>query len=170
MAGEIQIQATTGQALWALIVSEFGTVWNGSALVATVTLSDAEWTSALIEMTEEETSEATGTGLYLADWPALTTPGTYSVMFFSGASPAPGTLVFGMQSNAMVIVEENTAKDGFINDRQAQSLTLAAAAGKLSGAATTSVVIKGADNTTTRIASTVDQPGNRSAVTLSPPT
>ncbi len=163
MAGEIQIQATTGQTLKALIVSETGTVWNGSALVAVSTLSDATWTASLIAMTEETTSDTTGTGLYLADWPALTTPLRYSVQFFSGASPAPGSLVFGAQDDPMRLIEAG------INDRQAQALILAAAAGKLSGAGTLEATIKGADNATTRILATVDRAGNRSAVTLTPP-
>lgn len=49
--------------------------------------------------------------------------------------------------------------------RQALRLMLAAAAGKLSGAATTSVVIRNAGDTKDRITATVDADGNRSAVT-----
>lgn len=57
-----------------------------------------------------------------------------------------------------------------LNARQALSIAVASAAGKLSGAATTTVVILGAGVATTRITATVDADGNRSAVTLAAPT
>lgn len=57
-----------------------------------------------------------------------------------------------------------------INFRQAQSMILAGAAGKVSGAGTGTIVIKGANNDTTRITATTDALGNRSALTLSLPT
>lgn len=47
-------------------------------------------------------------------------------------------------------------------------LVRAALYGKLSGAATTTVVIKAKDDSTTRITATVDSDGNRTAVTLDP--
>jgi hypothetical protein len=56
-----------------------------------------------------------------------------------------------------------------LNARQALSVAVASAAGKVSGAATTTVVILGAGVETTRITATVDANGNRSAVTLAPP-
>lgn len=56
-----------------------------------------------------------------------------------------------------------------INARQAVALSLAALAGKVSGADGTTVTIKGADNSTTRIEATVDADGNRTAMTLTPP-
>jgi len=166
MANEIQIQATSGLTLKALIVAEDGRLWDdsGSALATTVSLDDAGWTAALIDMTEEQTSDATLTGLYLADWPALTTPLRYNVVFFSGAAPSPGDLVFGSQDDPMRIIEAG------ISDRQAQALILAACTGLLSGAGTQNVIIKGGGNTTTRIDATVDRAGNRSApLTLTPP-
>lgn len=61
------------------------------------------------------------------------------------------------------------AADASINLRQAVSLILAALAGKISGAETATVTIKGADNATTRILATVDANGNRTAMTLTPP-
>lgn len=56
-----------------------------------------------------------------------------------------------------------------INLRQANALALAALAGKISGAAGTTVTIKGADNSTTRILATVDSDGNRTSMTLTLP-
>lgn len=49
---------------------------------------------------------------------------------------------------------------------EAQKLQLAAMAGKVSGAATTTVTIKAADDSKARITATVDSDGNRSALTL----
>lgn len=48
--------------------------------------------------------------------------------------------------------------------RQAQRLSLAALAGKLSGAATTTIAIRDVNDTKTRITGTVDADGNRTAV------
>ncbi len=56
-----------------------------------------------------------------------------------------------------------------INMRQATSLILAVTAGKISGADTTTVTIKGADSGTTRVLATVDTDGNRTSMTLTPP-
>ncbi len=100
MSGEIRLPATTALTVKALILDEAGLVWNGSALVAVSTLTDANWTASLIACTEQDTSEAAGTGLYLADWPAgLTQTAVYAVVFYSGASPLPGDLHIGSQQN-----------------------------------------------------------------------
>jgi hypothetical protein len=99
MAGEIRLQATTGLTVTALIVSEAGTVWSGSALVLVSALSDANWLSALVECTEQDTSDGNGSGLYLATWPgALTQSAIYSVIFYSSAA-APTDLHIGTQDD-----------------------------------------------------------------------
>ncbi len=98
MSGEIRLQATADLTVKALIVGDGGTVWNGTAMVAVSTLSDANWTASLIACTEQDTSGSAGTGLYVADWPGgLTQAARYSVVFFSGAAPAPGDLEIGIQ-------------------------------------------------------------------------
>lgn len=57
-----------------------------------------------------------------------------------------------------------------LNARQALAITAASAAGKLAGAATTTITIAAAGvPATNRITATVDSDGNRTAVTLSPP-
>ena len=56
-----------------------------------------------------------------------------------------------------------------INARQGLSLILASAAGVLSGAASSTVVILGANVATTRITASVDANGDRTAITLNPP-
>lgn len=57
-----------------------------------------------------------------------------------------------------------------LNLRQSQSVALAALAGILSGAGTATITITGAGVATVRIVATVDASGNRSALTLTPPT
>jgi hypothetical protein len=56
-----------------------------------------------------------------------------------------------------------------INARQALSPILAFAAGGLSGAGTGTILIKGGNSSTTRIAATTDSAGNRTSVTLTLP-
>ncbi len=56
-----------------------------------------------------------------------------------------------------------------MNARQGLSVAVAALAGVLSGAATTSIIIKGGGVATTRITATTDSSGNRSAITLNLP-
>jgi hypothetical protein len=55
--------------------------------------------------------------------------------------------------------------DGYTLE-QTLKLCLAALAGKLSGAATTTVTIRAADDSKARLTATVDSDGNRSAITL----
>ncbi len=64
---------------------------------------------------------------------------------------------------------DNITIEAGINLRQAVSLVLAALAGKASGLNANAPVFKGANGTTTRISATTDASGNRTAVTLSPP-
>ncbi len=106
MANEIQIQTVTGKTLVAQIVAPAGTVWSSSALAAVSSLTDAQWTAGLIAVTEEQTSDGTGTGLYLADWPgALTQNARYTVLFFESAAPAPGSLVYGVQDDPTGVLD-----------------------------------------------------------------
>jgi hypothetical protein len=65
-------------------------------------------------------------------------------------------------------VDSITVETG-VNVRQALAPILAAAAGVLSGAGTGTIVIKGGNVSTTRIAATTDSSGNRTSVTLSLP-
>jgi hypothetical protein len=87
--------------------------------------------------------------------------GTAGVVVAAGSKTGYTLAAAGLDS---VVVETG------VNARQALSPILAAAAGVVSGADTTSIVIKGGNVATTRIAATVDADGNRSAVTLTLPT
>lgn len=67
--------------------------------------------------------------------------------------------------NAAALLDITDGVETSITPRQAFRLILAAAAGKLSGAATTTIVIRNVGDTKDRITATVDANGNRSAVT-----
>jgi hypothetical protein len=92
-----------------------------------------------------------------------------------GYAPATGSGIRGLSAGGPDIMGQ-VASDALaailaeigIDLREAICLILAASVGKLSGAGTTTITIKGADNDTTRILATVDLDGNRTAVTLTP--
>jgi hypothetical protein len=67
--------------------------------------------------------------------------------------------------NAAALMDLANGVETSITPRQALRLILAAAAGKLSGAATTTVTIRNVGDSKDRITATVDADGNRSAVT-----
>lgn len=64
---------------------------------------------------------------------------------------------------------DRIALESGVNARQGLAVMAAASAGVVSGADGTTIVIKGANTTTTRITGTVDEDGNRTAVTLNLP-
>jgi len=65
------------------------------------------------------------------------------------------------------LLDRSGAIESGITPRLALRYCAAAASGKISGAATTTVTIQGSNTSTDRIVATVDADGNRSAVTLS---
>jgi hypothetical protein len=68
--------------------------------------------------------------------------------------------------NAAALMDLANGIETSITPRQALRLILAASAGKLSGAATTTIVIRNVGDSKDRITATVDSSGNRSAVTV----
>jgi hypothetical protein len=86
--------------------------------------------------------------------------GTAGVVVASGSKTGYSLAAAGLDA---IVVETG------LNARQALAVNAAALAGVLSGAATTTVTVKGAGVATTRITATVDADGNRSAVTLALP-
>lgn len=88
---------------------------------------------------------------------------------------ATAAFVAGAINNTVVAANQNTASanavgaltpDGAITLLQSQQILMAALAGQLSGAATTTVTVRDVNNTRNAIVATVDANGNRSAVTL----
>lgn len=82
------------------------------------------------------------------------------------ASPAAVGDIPTANANADALLDRSNGIETSITLRQAQRVQLASAAGKLSGAATTTVAIRNPADTKDRITATVDASGNRSAVTL----
>ena len=107
---QIKLQAATGKVIHASIVGVDSKIWDGTDMVFANTLSDAEWTASLIPCAEHNTGDASGIGLYWADWPGGLSPNAiYGVVFFSGAAPVPGDLYIGVQHNP---TEYQVAGDG----------------------------------------------------------
>lgn len=87
--------------------------------------------------------------------------------------PTAGVTVIAQNSAGLVSTSDATAAavwnaslEAGVSYESAMRIVLAALAGKLSGAATTSIAIRDVNDTKTRIAATVDADGNRTAVTL----
>ncbi len=73
-----------------------------------------------------------------------------------------------LAADAVDEILDDTIGDGTITVRQALRIMIAALAGKVSGAGTTSVVIRNLADSANVISATVDADGNRSAVTTVP--
>lgn len=82
------------------------------------------------------------------------------------AAPAATGDVPTAAANAAALMDLSNGIETSITPRQALRLILAASAGKLSGAATTTVTIRNVGDSKNRITATVDSDGNRSAVTV----
>lgn len=173
MAGEIQFETTSGVTCYAQIRSSTGTIWNtaGGAFEA---YNAANWTDYDIAVVEQGTS-----GVYVGDVPVgVNTKQSLSITGFRrvGGSPAQGDPRVAAGdlpwSGTGVLLPPTVAEilaagdvDGYTFE-QFMKLCLAALAGKLSGAATTTVTIRAADDSKARITATVDSDGNRTAITL----
>ncbi len=73
-----------------------------------------------------------------------------------------------LTATAIDSILDDTIGDGTITARQALRVILAAIAGKLSGAATTTVTIRNVADSANVIVATVDASGNRTATTVTP--
>lgn len=82
------------------------------------------------------------------------------------AAPAATGDIPTAAANAAALLDLANGIETSITPRQALRLMLAASAGKLSGAATTTIVIRNVGDSKDRITATVDASGNRSAVTV----
>jgi hypothetical protein len=82
------------------------------------------------------------------------------------AAPAATGDIPTAAQNATELLDQAAGVETGLTVRQALRVTFAALAGKLSGAATTTVAIRNLADTLDRISATVDADGNRTAVTL----
>ena len=73
-----------------------------------------------------------------------------------------------LAANAVDEILDDTIGDGTLTVRQALRVMVAALAGKLSGAATTTITIRNVADTADVVVATVDANGNRSATTVTP--
>ena len=74
----------------------------------------------------------------------------------------------GMESGAIDAILDDTIGDGTLTMRQALRVLIAGMAGKLSGAATTTITIRNVADSADVIVATVTADGNRTAVTVTP--
>lgn len=81
------------------------------------------------------------------------------------AAPAAVGDIPTAAQNAAALLDLSNGIETSITPRQAMRLILAASAGKLSGAATTTITIRNVGDSKDRITATVDSSGNRTAVT-----
>ena len=87
----------------------------------------------------------------------------------TAASIATGAIdADALAADAVDEILDETIGDGTLTMRQALRVLIAGMAGKLSGAATTTVTIRNAADSANVIVATVDADGNRSAVTVTP--
>jgi len=162
MAGEIQLPyGTSGATLYAVVRNSAGQLWNGSAFEA---YTAANWTTYAVTMTEQGAS-----GFYVGNFP-VTVKGVYNVEARqrAGGSPAVTDPPVGggsVQWNGSALVIDAGSVDAYTAD-EALRLMLAVLAGKLSGAGTGTETFRNTADNKNRVVSTVDDDGNRSAVTL----
>ncbi len=100
MSGELNLKySATGKTIYALILgSNRTTRWNGTAMVAISSVSAANWTTGMVTLTEQATSDSTKTATYVGDFPqGIDTPGEYAVEYYLSAAATPGSQAVGVQ-------------------------------------------------------------------------
>ena len=128
-------------------------------------------TTAILTGTMSKLDDANTTGFYATSVACTTGNGfedgkTYTVYIAATVTTVTGGISYGFKAMTTdTILDVANGVETGLTLRQAIKLITAAVAGKLSGAATTSVVIRNAvaDNKD-RITATVDTSGNRSAI------
>ncbi len=122
------------------------------------------------------TSYTGATGVVAWDDALIITPSEGHIFVILGVGHNVRVTTDGIAANALATDAVNEIADGLLDRadsietgltlRQAQRLIAAASAGKLSGAATTTIIIRDAiADSKDRITATVDSDGNRSAIT-----
>lgn len=130
MTAELNLKHSTGATLWALIKGPDRTKrWNGAALVAIASVADADWTTGLAPLDEQQTADSTATGAYVGDFPTGLPAGEYLVEFYAGASPTPGDAAVGLQSVTWSGSAETTLRSVRLAADGLDSISTAAPAG-----------------------------------------
>lgn len=155
------LSAAGVQAIWDALTSALTTVGSiGKLLVTNIdaaissrsTYAGGAVASVTAAVTVGTNNDKTGYALTSAYDPAKT-----------AAQPSD---VPTAAANATALLDSTDAIETGWTPRKALRIILAALGGKLSGAATTTVTVRNATDTTDRITATVDASGNRTAVTL----
>lgn len=146
-----------------------GSVGSVTGAVGSVTGAVGSVTGAVGSVTGAVGSVTGNVGGSVA---SVATGGIAAVSFAAGAIDAAAiaaNAIGASEVNADVIDEiwDELIGDSTVTARQAMKAFMASLAGKLSGAATTTVLIRNVADDVNRITATVDADGNRSAVTLS---
>jgi len=135
-------------------------------------LYENEVATPILTGTMAKLDDANTTGFY-AELVACTTANgfengkTYSVYIEATVDAATGGISYAFKAKTEdAVLDVADGIEAGVTFRQAMRLALAALAGKLSGAATTTIVIRNAvADDKARITATVDDVGNRSAIT-----
>jgi hypothetical protein len=192
MSGELNLKyPVTGLTIKALILGPDSTTrWNGSAMVALGSVSDADWAAGIITLAEQQTGNGTPTGIYAGDFPAaIAASGEYHVLYFLGTAAQPQSAAVGVQdiwwngiaaispaaitlpsaereAIATALLDLADAVDGK-TPRQALAIIAAVLAGKVSGAGSGVETFRSLDDAANRVVVTADAVGNRTNVTYS---
>lgn len=195
MAKEIQFDHTTGTTCYAQLRNAVGQIWNtsGSAFEAYNTANIADYDLAATEQgtasglfaadmpaatagfynlvakeraggAPAEADRTIGVGEIYWTGTAVT-PLTGDAFARLGA-PVGASISADIAGVPAATFDLASGIETSITLRQAIRLILAASAGKLSGAATTTIVIRNVGDSKDRITATVDADGNRNAVTV----
>ncbi len=169
MASTITLDyGSTGKTLYALILNDAGSIWNGSSFV---TIVAANWATYAVAMTEISTS-----GIYEVAFPALAA-GVYGVSIREriGGSPAITDTLAGNASvqwsgSQTIYISVDAILDevveGSLTFRQMLRLFMAVLANKSSGGGTSTIIFRDLGDTKARITATIGGAGNRNAVII----
>lgn len=176
MANEIQVAYnTTNAGLYALVRNTAGQVWQttSSTFVSYVTANLANYKIGLNE-------QGTASRYYAGNFPAAAL-GVYNVSVYAqaGGSPAEtdllvaegsidwdGAAIAPVANVPNALLDLTNGIETNLTFRQGLRLIVAALAGKVSGAGTTTITFRNTPDTKNRIVAIVDTNGNRSTVTF----
>lgn len=147
LADTADMQPKLGTPAGASVSADIAAVKSDTAAV----LVDTGTSGVIVATNNDKTGYAIGTG------------GIAAAAFAAGAVDAAA-----LNADAVDEILDEAIGDSTITVRQALRVMLAAMAGKVSGAATTTITFRNVADDANRIVATVDADGNRSAVTLTP--
>ena len=154
---------TIDSASLALIVS-LSSALDGTGTISSAVLQSVSSLAAALDGTGTISSANMGAIVQMIS--ELTGTGTISSATFVGNQSMSASIDIGAVTGITARDVWSFPVEGNYTAEQAMKLILSALAGKLSGAATTTVTIRDVNDLVDRIVATVDGDGNRSSVTL----